>query len=228
MHPGGGNDRGEAIVERMLNHSQTIWNGSGKGGRTSKRQVNQEGTYPELRGYRPSAGGLGLDVLVGVVGAVIWMAPYVLVDAWRPSSEDAFDPSQFGASLVWLNLLLRTIGYGVVTPFAEEIFMRSWLLRYLEVFDKRMDFRDIPIAHFTWRSFIGVMMFFIVSHVPWEYPVEFVWALGTMLWFYHRKHLMPLVIVHAVTNLSILAAVVLLNDRFLDGAGNPISLWFFV
>jgi CAAX prenyl protease-like protein len=186
------------------------------------------GSYPELRGFRPTAGGLALDVLVGLAGAAIWMAPFVLVDSIRPGSEDAFDPHQFGASLVAVTLTVRAIGYSLVTPFVEELFVRSWLLRYLDVFDRNEDFRDVPIARFRWRSFIGVLIYFVLSHVMWEWSVMFLWSLGTMLWFYHRKHIVPLVIVHAVTNFSIFAFAVLANDRFLDGAGNPISLWFFI
>jgi membrane protease YdiL (CAAX protease family) len=95
-------------------------------------------------------------------------------------------------------------------------------------FGKRSDFRKIPIAHFTWPSFVVVMIFFLGSHVPWEWPVMFVWVLGSQLWFYYRKHLVAVVVLHAATNLSILFAVVALNDRFRDAAGQPISLWFFI
>jgi CAAX prenyl protease-like protein len=189
----------------------------------------QPGTYPELRGYRPGAVGLAMDVGVGLLGAVIWMVPVVMIKGWREAPDVAFDPAQFGTQLVWLNMTIRTIGYGIVTPFAEELFMRGWLVRYLEVFDKPKDFRDIPIGHYDLRSLIGILIFFCVSHVWWwEYPIELAWAFGTMLWFYYRKHLMPLVIVHAVTNLAILAAVVIFDGRFMDEEGNPISLWFFV
>ena len=106
--------------------------------------------------------------------------------------------------------------------------MRSWLLRYVDVFDRRGDFRKVPIARYTRRSFIVVVIAFTVSHVPWEWSVMFVWALGSQLWFYYRKHLVAVVVLHAATNLSILFAVVALNDRFRDAAGQPISLWFFI
>ncbi len=82
------------------------------------------GEYPELRGFRPDP-GLALDVLVGLAGAAIWVAPFVLVDAWRPDDTGAFDPQQLGSSRVGLALTLRAIGYAVVTPFVEELFMRS-------------------------------------------------------------------------------------------------------
>ena len=186
------------------------------------------GSFEELRSFRARPGEIALDVLIGIAGAVLWMAPFVLIDSVRQVDAGGFDPEQFGGSLVWLALGIRAIGYGVVTPFIEELFVRSWLLRYLEVFDRRKDFRDVPIAHFAWRSFIGVMIFFTFSHVPWEWPVMFAWALGTQLWFYHRKQVAALVIVHATTNLSIFFFCVLANNRLLDGQGNPISLWFFI
>ncbi len=188
----------------------------------------RRGDYPELRGFRVD-GNIALDVLVGLAGAAIWVVPFVWVDAWRPEDPGAFDPEQLGSARVGLALTLRAVGYAVVTPFVEELFMRSWLLRYAEVFDGRRDFRDVPIAHFSWRSFALVVGFFLLSHVWWwEYPLMLVWAVGTQLWFYHRGHLMPIVIVHAVTNLAILAFVIVADGHFLDATGAPISLWFFV
>ena len=186
------------------------------------------GSYPELRGYPGGVGAVAADVGVGLLGAALWVAPPILIDAMRPE-EPGFDPTLLGASAVGLALGVRAVGYGLVTPFVEELFMRSWLLRYAEIFDRRTDFRDVPIAHFSWRSFAIVIAFFVLSHAWWwEYPLMLVWAVGTQLWFYHRGHLMPLVLVHAVTNLSILAFVVVADGRFHDASGDPISLWFFI
>jgi hypothetical protein len=50
----------------------------------------------------------------------------------------------------------------------------------------------------------------------------------TTLWFYYRKNLMSLVIVHAGSNLGILAFVIWQSGRWVDANGAPISLWFFV
>jgi CAAX prenyl protease-like protein len=201
----------------------------------------RRGYYPELRGYPTSLRGVTLDVLVGVAGAALWMAPYIAMlwakpafwtagwPEWlQPGADDAFDPNQLGASLVGLTLGLRCLGYGVVTPFVEELFVRSWLLRYVDVFDKKVDFRDVPIARFSWRSFLAVVVFFTISHVPWEWPVAVLWIVGTQLWFYHRGHLASLVIVHAGSNLSIFFFVLAMSGRLVDGAGAPIDLWFFI
>jgi CAAX prenyl protease-like protein len=186
------------------------------------------GRYPELRGFRASVGWIGLDVLVGIVGAAVWMAPYLASDRLRPGPEAAFDPEQLGASMVLLVLGLRAISYAVVTPFIEELFVRSWLLRFADVFDKKTDFRDVPIARFSWRSFLVVVVFFSLSHMPWEYPVAVLWIVGTQLWFYRRKHIVPLVIVHAVTNLTIFLCVVFASGRLRDSAGDALNLWFFL
>lgn len=186
------------------------------------------GSYPELRGYRGGLGGFSLDVLVGLAGAALWMAPYLVFDSLRPDPADAFDPEQLGTGLVWLVLGLRVIGYGVVTPFVEELFLRSWLIRYADVFDRPIDFRDVPIARFAWRSFFVVLIYFTFSHLPWEWPVSFAWGLGSLLWFYHRRDLAALVVVHATSNLAIFAFVLAMDGRLTDAAGQPLSLWFFL
>jgi hypothetical protein len=187
----------------------------------------RRGHYPELRGYPFGLKGFALDFGVGIAGAALWMAPYLWIDSMRPD-EPGFDPALWGASLVPLALFVRAVGYGIVTPFMEELFVRSWLIRYIDVCDKRDDFRDIPIGRFRWRSFIVVTIWFVVSHVVWEWPVAMAWVILTTLWFYHRKNLMSLVIAHAGSNLGILAFVILQSGRWLDADGNPISLWFFV
>ena len=188
----------------------------------------RQGSYPELRGYRGGAGAFALDVLVGLAGAALWMAPYLVFDSLRPDPADGFDPERLGAGLVWLTLTLRVVGYGLVTPFVEELFLRSWLLRYADVFDRPVDFRDVPMARFAWRSFLVVVIYFTFSHVPWEWPVSFAWGLGSQLWLYYRGNLAALVVVHATSNLAIFAFVLAMTGRLSDAAGQPLSLWFFL
>jgi membrane protease YdiL (CAAX protease family) len=202
----------------------------------------RDGRYPELRGYDVGAAGLAADVGVGLLGAFLWVAPFLVFDGMRPDAE-GFDPAQLGEGRAWLALSVRFVGYAGVTPFVEELFMRSWLLRFLDTkaftsipsvrrfVDRERsfrDFRDVPIGHFSWLSFSLVTLFFLASHQPWEWPVMLVWTVGTMLWLYRRRRLMSLVVVHAVTNGAILLFVIWGDGRFLDAEGSPISLWFFV
>jgi CAAX prenyl protease-like protein len=185
------------------------------------------GFYPELRGYPGRSTDLALDVAVGLLGAALWVMPFVFFAALRPD-ETGFDSQQFGADLVWLAVATRAVGYVLVTPFVEELLVRSWLMRYIDVFDKQRDFRSVPIARFTWRSFLVVTTYFVFSHQSWEWGVMLLWTLLTMAWFYHRKHLAPLVLVHAVTNGAILLFAVLCEGRIQGGDGLPISFWFLV
>jgi hypothetical protein len=155
------------------------------------------------------------------------MAPYVGLDHaalpafMRPDPEAAFDPQGLGEGLLPLALSLRLLGYAAVTPFAEELFVRSWLARWLEVFDSPRDFRDVPIAQWSVRSFVGVALFFTAGHAVWEWPVAVLWVVGTQLWFYHRRHLGSLVVVHAASNLAIFVAVVV-------AARSGFDLWYFL
>ena len=187
--------------------------------------------YPELCTYRASASVVTFDVLVGIAGATLWMAPYLLFDSFAslvPSTDQGFDAQQIGASSGWLALSLRVIGFGLVTPFMEELFVRSWLQRYADVFDEPADFRDVSIAHFSGRSFVLVIVWFTFSHQDWEWPVAAAWLIMTQFWFYYRKNLVALVIVHAITNLTIFVVVVFASAMLRDAAGRPISLWFFL
>ena len=185
-------------------------------------------TYPELLGLRWTLGGILGDVGVGLLGAAIWMAPFLLFDGLRPEPGDEFDPGMRGDEGRALVLGVRFIGYALVTPFVEELFVRSWLLRFIDVVDTRKDFRKVPMARFTWRSFLVVVFFFTFSHVSWEWGVMLAWTLLTMAWFYHRGHIAPIVLAHAVTNGAIWAFVVLFDGQFLDAAGQPYSLYFFL
>ena len=117
------------------------------------------GHYPELRGYPFGASGVLLDFAMGMLGAALWMAPYLLFDSLRPD-DAGFDANQWGESLAPIVLAIRCIGYGVVTPLWEELLIRSWLIRYIEVFNKTGDFRDVPIGHYSKASFwVGVIFF---------------------------------------------------------------------
>lgn len=187
------------------------------------------GAYPELRVLRSSIGTLLLDVACGLALAALWMAPYLAFSELRPDASAAFDPKQLGEAMVPAALALRMLGYGLVTPFFEELFIRSFVMRYSEVYRSGGDFRDVPLAHFGWTSFIATTVVFALGHVPWEYWVAIPWVMLTNLWFYYRKDLYAAILVHATTNAAILVFVAWAAGLLFGGpAGGPLSLWFFV
>ena len=46
------------------------------------------------------------DVVVGLLGTVIWCGPFLLFPTLRPE-EPGFDPEQLGASMVGVTLAVR-------------------------------------------------------------------------------------------------------------------------
>jgi len=191
----------------------------------------RKGAYPELRGSVAGLGGAGAvagDVLVGLGLTVLWAAPYVLFPAIRPEEAPGFDAGQWGGEWTAVAMGLRLFGYALVTPLFEELFIRSFVMRYAEVYGTARDFRDVPIASYTARSFIVTIVIFTMGHVPWEWWVAVPWVALSNLWFYHRRSLLAVMIVHGVTNAALLLLAIFGEGLFSEADGSPLSFWFFV
>ncbi|MDA8744774.1 CPBP family glutamic-type intramembrane protease [Rubripirellula amarantea] len=188
----------------------------------------KRGDYPELK-IRFSAMTV-VDLLLGISLAGLWIAPYVWFPSLRPDSDSSpFDPAMAGAAMIPAVLSIRMIGYALITPVMEELFMRSFLIRFVEVFDDPdKDFREIAIGKFGGMSFAAVILVFLATHVPWEWYVMLPWAIITTLWLYLRKDLFALVVVHSATNAAILLSAIFLSGTFSDRSGGTLPLWFFV
>ena len=186
------------------------------------------GAYPELRSGRPSLAGTSQDVVVGIGLALLWMAPYVYIAAIRPEVSDPFDAGILGDGREAIALGVKLFGYAVVTPIFEELFIRSFVMRAAEVYMERGDFRKVPLAQYSVRSFVTTVIVFTIGHVPWEWWVAVPWVVLTNLWFYYRKDLLALVVVHGVTNASILVIALYADGLFTGPDGQPLSLWFFL
>jgi CAAX prenyl protease-like protein len=113
---------------------------------------------------------------------------------------------------------LRFAGFAIVTPFIEELLVRSFLLRAADTYDTDRDFRDLPIGRFAWRSFLFTVAWFTFTHAQWEWPVAFAAGVVYNLWLYRRKHICALILTHAATNATLFAFVVWASE----------DLWFFL
>jgi CAAX prenyl protease-like protein len=177
------------------------------------------GDLPEVVGYRPGRGGWVLDVAFGLLVAAVWVAPFLLwPELPRPEPERGFDPDQLGRDLRPFTLGVRLVGFAGVTPFVEELFVRSFLLRLTDVVDKDMKIGSVPMARFTWRSFLVTAVWFTFTHVSWEWGVAAVTGVLFNLWLYRRRHIGSTIVAHAAANGSIWLAVVLA----------PTDMWIFL
>jgi hypothetical protein len=157
---------------------------------------------------------------VGLFVAALWLAPFLAFAGLpRPGAEARFDPALLGSPTA--ALALRFVGFALVTPFMEEIFVRSFLLRFVDAMDGNGDFRSVPVGRFAWRSFLGTVAWFTVTHQTWEWIVALPTGIVLNLWLYRRRHLGAVVLAHAVANAAIFGFVVLRAEARPD-------LWIFL
>jgi CAAX prenyl protease-like protein len=161
-----------------------------------------------LRDVRPSRRVLAPAVLVGLAVFAEW----VWLDKWIPyphiGSRVAFNPLlafHSGLGLITF-LLVRFWGLVVVVPLMEELFWRSFLIRYLT----NQDFTMIPIGQFSVMAFWLVAGFSGLVHPEWLVAVV---ASGAYSWLLKRTgSLFATVVAHAVTNAALGGYVLLSHD----------------
>jgi CAAX prenyl protease-like protein len=146
------------------------------------------------------------SVLCGLLVLVIWVVPEEYL--FQAGKSAPFDPYALGSSQAAAIVLVgvRLIGSSLVVPVMEELFWRSFLMRYLI----NPDFRSIPIGTFTWLSFVGVAITFGLEHHR-----IVVGALAGLLYgllLVHQKNLKGVIVAHGVTNLGLGVYVILTGN----------------
>ena len=94
-------------------------------------------------------------------------------------------------------MAIRLAGAVLVVPVMEELFWRSFLLRYLI----NPDFKKVTLGTFSWFSFISVALLFGLEHHRWIQGI-FAGFMYTAL-IINQKSLRGCVIAHGVTNLGL-------------------------
>jgi hypothetical protein len=91
----------------------------------------------------------------------------------------------------------RMAGAVLVVPVMEELFWRSFLLRY--VIDS--DFSRVDIGRFTWPSFLIITILFGLEHN--YYLAGMMAGAAFSLLLYHTRSIAQCVLCHAVANLAL-------------------------
>jgi CAAX prenyl protease-like protein len=143
--------------------------------------------------------------LVGILAFVVWVLP----EGWYPQlGSSVFNPYTFGKGWISLALIVfRLIGAVIVVPIFEELFWRSFVIRWLI----NENFISVPIGTFTWFSCIVIVLGFGFEHHQW-----LVGLLAGILYnvlLYTKKNLADCIVAHAVTNL-LLGSYVLLTRQW--------------
>ena len=149
-----------------------------------------------------------LALFCGILVLVIWIAP----EGYLPQAgqHSGFDPYSFGwPKTAALGLIaVRLIGASVVVPIMEELFWRSFFMRYLI----NPDFRSVSMGAFTWFSFIGVAILFGLEHH--RVVVGIIAGLLYNLLLIRQKKLKGVILAHGITNLG-LGIYVLLTGNWI-------------
>lgn len=135
-----------------------------------------------------------LSLLAGLFVFVAW----IHLDYSLGGEAKGFDPTLLEQEWVRTgSIVIRLLGAVVVVPVMEELFWRSFLLRYII----HKDFTSIPIGTFTWASFLITAVLFGLEH---HLIVAGVMAgIVYNLLLVHTRSIAQCILSHAVTNLCL-------------------------
>jgi CAAX prenyl protease-like protein len=150
--------------------------------------------YEELRDK--VCRNFGEVLLVLVVGGLVYVA-WVRMDwSWAMQGQaTGYNPFQAGAAVGMILASLRMLGAVIVVPIMEELFWRSFLIRYLVT----PTFTTVRLGTFTPLSCGATVVLFGLEH--------HLWLAGMMagviynLLLYKTGRLWPCILAHAITNL---------------------------
>jgi hypothetical protein len=139
---------------------------------------------------------------IGVGVFAVWIAPDLLISGYRHFwlfdnvvTGKAATSLSSSAVLSWPVLALRMVRSVLIVPIIEELFWRSWLMRWL--IDN--DFQRVPLGKYTAMSFWVVAALFASEHgAYWDVGL----AAGVIYnwWMVRTRSLGDLILAHAVTN----------------------------
>ena len=144
----------------------------------------------DLKNFRHCLFSVGSGVLV----FVLWINMDWTLGS--QSSPAGFNPDIFGSDgTKWLMIAVRVMGAVIIVPIMEELFWRSFLLRYL--IDS--DFTKVAIGRYSLFSFLAVAILFGLEH---HYVFAGIMA-GVVfnVIYYMTKSIAHCIVSHAVANL---------------------------
>jgi CAAX prenyl protease-like protein len=118
-------------------------------------------SYTELWQVRLGA----RPAVVAVAGGVLVLFLWINLNAnWMSVGQAAgYAPHDAQGQLIWWMTAVRLAGAALVVPVMEELFWRSFLLRWLE----DPDFEAVRPAHVRIRGFVASVILFGVEHNLW-------------------------------------------------------------
>jgi CAAX prenyl protease-like protein len=153
--------------------------------------------YPEIRLEElKESVKLLVSIVVGGVVFLLWIRmdwPFA-----TQGTPQGFNPGLFGSAPVRVFMTTtRLAGAVIVVPVMEELFWRSFLIRYVI----EPDFEKVPIGRFTWPSFLVTTVLFGLEHDL--FLAGMMAGVAYNLLLYYSKSLSHCILAHAITNLAL-------------------------
>ena len=142
------------------------------------------------------------SILIGLLVFAAWVGLDRVIDYPRLGARTGFDPYTLHGSAIWPAFMAaRLFGLVLMVPVMEEIFWRSFLLRYLI----RQDFQALPVGTFSALSLWVMVGASALAHPEWLAAV--VASLAYALWLRRSRSLFAAIVAHGTTNAALGAYV---------------------
>ncbi len=149
-----------------------------------------------------------LAIAVGLVVFLLWIGSegyYPLLSKPQGISPYELVEGIWYVAMAWIGI--RLFGAVVIVPIMEELFWRSFLLRYLI----NTDFKQVTLGTFSWFSLVWTVLLFGLEHQRWL--AGMIAGLLYTLLLYRTKRLSACILAHAITN-SALGIYVLVTQHW--------------
>jgi CAAX prenyl protease-like protein len=147
--------------------------------------------YDELAQWRLSVGAALAAIVTGLIVLLLWLS--LKADWMIIGTSSGFNPLTNNA-IDWPLVAIRIAGAALVVPIMEELFWRSFLLRWIVT----ADFKTVEPSQATMKSFVFSSVLFGFEHNLWLAGVVAGIAYS-VLYMRHRTIWSP-ILAHAVTN----------------------------
>lgn len=112
-------------------------------------------------------------------------------------ADIAYDGESFTSTLSGIiSLFFRILGACLIIPIIEELFFRSFLMRYLI----KEKFLEISVGTYKHFSFWFTAIIFTLLHRSWEWPAAFIAAIAYGIYLVRTKNILGCIIAHGTTN----------------------------
>jgi CAAX prenyl protease-like protein len=147
--------------------------------------------YDELHRLALSLTQTLVAVVIGIVVLVLWVnldLPWMTI-----GSASGYDPRTNG-EIDWLLVTIRIAGAALIVPVMEELFWRSFLMRWLE----DANFKLVDPARIGLKAFVIPCVLFGFEHNLWLAGIV-AGVAYSVLYMRHRNLWSP-ILAHAITN----------------------------